>query len=177
MNKTLLVLGLTLLGLLAVGFVLLASAGEVDLKRIPLEQPVAQESEAASAASPQPTTPATEISYKGIKARNPYLMKQAIFLVLNIPRFRHEIFSWNYGSELEPLFGQANTVMLQVRVQEAIRDALIQDDRITDVTGFSFARRGTEMAVSFVAETTEGNVESTVLFAPGTDTEYEVILK
>ena len=104
-------------------------------------------------------------------------MKQAIFLVLNIPRFRHEIFSWNYGSELEPLFGQANTVMLQVRVQEAIRDALIQDDRITDVTGFSFARRGTEMAVSFVAETTEGNVESNVLFAPGTDTEYEVILK
>ena len=78
--KTLLVLGLTLLGLLAVGFVLLASAGEVDAKRIPLEQPVAQESEAASAASPQPTTPATEISYKGIKARNPYLTKQAIFL-------------------------------------------------------------------------------------------------
>ena len=104
-------------------------------------------------------------------------MKQAIFLILSIPRFRHEIFSWNYGSELEPLFGQANTVQLQVRVQEAIREALMQDDRITDVTGFSFARKGTEMAVSFVAETTEGNVESTVLFAPGTDTEYEVILK
>ncbi len=102
-------------------------------------------------------------------------MKQAIFLILSIPRFRHEIFSWNYGSELEPLFGQVNSVLLQVRVQEAIRDALMQDDRITDVTGFSFARRGTEMAVSFVAETTEGNVESVVLFAPGTDTECEVI--
>ncbi len=80
--KTLLVLGLTLLGLLAVGFVLLASAGEVDSKRIPAEQPVAQDAEAASAASPQPTsTSAADIlSYKGIKARNPYLMKQAIFL-------------------------------------------------------------------------------------------------
>ena len=45
------------------------------------------------------------------------------------------------------------------------------------VPGSCFARRGTELAVSFVAETTVGSVESTVLFAPGMDTEYEVILK
>ena len=35
----------------------------------------------------------------------------------------------------------------------------------------------TEMAVSFVAETTEGDIESTVLFSPGMDTECEVIFK
>ena len=80
--KTLLVLGLTLLGLLAVGFILLASAGEVDSKRLSFDQLSAQEAGDASAAGSQLTsTSASEIlSYKGINARNPYLVKQAIFL-------------------------------------------------------------------------------------------------
>ena len=93
-------------------------------------------------------------------------MKQAVLLCLSTPRFKHEIFSWNYGAELEPLLGTSNSVLTQVKIQEAIRDALIQDDRITDVNAFSFARQGETMTVSFQVNTTEGTVESTVQFSP-----------
>ena len=89
-------------------------------------------------------------------------MKQAVFLALSVPRFQHAIFSWNYGHELEPLLGQANSALLQVRAQEAVREALLQDDRITDVSEFEFSRAGETMTLRFTVETTVGNVESAV---------------
>ena len=34
-------------------------------------------------------------------------MKQAVFLILNIERYKHVIYSWDYGIELADLFGRA----------------------------------------------------------------------
>lgn len=50
------------------------------------------------------------------------------------------IYSWNYGVELEKLFGEGITPYLQARIRNAIEDALLADDRITQVDGFSFER-------------------------------------
>ncbi len=33
-------------------------------------------------------------------------MEQAIYLILNIERYKHEIYDWNYGIELADLFGK-----------------------------------------------------------------------
>ena len=57
-------------------------------------------------------------------------MKQAIFLALQIERFRFAIYSWNYGIELDALLGQSMTPYLQAKVAKAIEDALLADDRI-----------------------------------------------
>ena len=71
-------------------------------------------------------------------------MKQAVFLALQTERFRYAIYSWNYGVELEKLFGEGITPYLQARIRNAIEDALLADDRITQVDGFSFERTGRE---------------------------------
>ena len=88
-------------------------------------------------------------------------MKQAVFLILSIERYRYEMFSWNYGVELAEKMGQPNTPLLQVQLKKAITEALMQDDRILAVDGFSFARTNKhQLVVSFRVETTQGEVTS-----------------
>ena len=87
MNKTLLVLGLTLLGLLAVGFILLASAGEVNSKHTSFEQPSAQQSAELAGGTQESAASSLNLSYKGINERNPYLVKQAIFFAVALIPF------------------------------------------------------------------------------------------
>ena len=56
-------------------------------------------------------------------------VKQAIYLILSTERFVHEIYSWNYGSELSDLIGEPLPLVYS-KIQDNIADALIQDDRI-----------------------------------------------
>ncbi len=85
-------------------------------------------------------------------------MRQAVFLALQTERFRYAIYSWNYGVELEKLFGEGITPYLQARVRSAIEGALLADDRITQVDGFSFARTGRErLTVTFTVHSTQGD--------------------
>ena len=85
-------------------------------------------------------------------------MKQAIYLILNCERYRYEMFSWNYGSEIDALIGQQNDATLQLRLKNVISEALLADDRILSVTDFSFRRDGFSLLVTFTAQTTQGDV-------------------
>ncbi len=87
-------------------------------------------------------------------------MKQAIYLILNCERYRYEMFSWNYGSEIDALIGQQNDATLQLRLKSVISEALLADDRILSVTNFSFQRNESSLLVTFTAQTTQGEVES-----------------
>ena len=87
-------------------------------------------------------------------------MKQAIFLALQIERFRFAIYSWNYGIELDALLGQSMTPYLQAKVAKAIEDALMADDRVLSVEQFSFTKGKRNLLVKFTVTTTEGDVES-----------------
>ena len=87
-------------------------------------------------------------------------MKQAIYLILNTERYRYEMYSWDYGIELEELIGDQNSDTLQVNVRNAITDALIQDDRITEVSDFEFKREHERLSVTFSVTTTEGDIQS-----------------
>ena len=51
-------------------------------------------------------------------------MQQAVFLALQTERFRYAIYSWNYGVELERLFGEGMTPYLQAQIRRAIEEAL-----------------------------------------------------
>ena len=95
-------------------------------------------------------------------------MKQAVFLALQTERFCYAIYSWNYGVELERLFGEGITPYLQARIRSAIEDALLADDRITQVDGFSFERTGRErLTVTFTVHTTQGDIQSDYEFTGG----------
>lgn len=86
-------------------------------------------------------------------------MKQAVYKVLNTERYKHVIYSWNYGVELQDLFGKPMPYVLP-EIPRRIREALMQDDRITDVTDFdlSYTKDGSVLA-KFTVHTLYGDIE------------------
>lgn len=86
-------------------------------------------------------------------------MRQAIFKILQTERYDHpEIYSDNYGVELRELIGQPIPYVLP-EAERRISEALLWDERITNVYGFEFDVNGKVVAVSFTATTIFGDIE------------------
>lgn len=89
-------------------------------------------------------------------------MVQAIALILQTERFYHLIYSWRYGAELRRLRGRSREV-LESELRRVIREALLADSRITDVTGFEVSYPSRRSAhAKFTAVTIFGEVDSEV---------------
>lgn len=86
-------------------------------------------------------------------------MKQAICLILSTERFIWPIYSWNYGMEMVELIGK-NRYYVEAELERRITDALMQDDRVISVSGFSFAVQRRTITASFTVETTVGTVRT-----------------
>lgn len=86
-------------------------------------------------------------------------MKQAIFKILNTERYQYLVYSWNYGSEFQDLFGMPVTYVCP-ELERRITEALTWDKRIKEVTDFSFDTTSLRGAVkaSFTVHTIYGNV-------------------
>lgn len=90
----------------------------------------------------------------GLKA-----MEQACYKILNTERYIYPIYSWNYGIELKDLFGKPKSYC-KVELINRIREALLQDERITEVESFSFKDlKRNILSVSFIVKTIFGNLE------------------
>lgn len=85
-----------------------------------------------------------------------FAVQQAVYLALNVERYDYLIYSWNYGVELADLFGQPTNYVCAV-LPGRIREALLQDDRITDVDSFSFLRKRGVITTSFTVHTKYGD--------------------
>ena len=68
-------------------------------------------------------------------------IRQAIMKILNTERYEHEIYSWDYGIELQDLFGQPMNAAMS-ELEHRITDALTADDRIEEVKNFTGQRVG-----------------------------------
>lgn len=86
-------------------------------------------------------------------------MKQAISLILSTERFVWPIYSWNYGTEAVELIGQ-NQYYVEAELERRVTDALMQDDRVISVSGFSFAAQRRKMTARFIVETIVGTVSA-----------------
>ena len=85
-------------------------------------------------------------------------MKQAIYKILQTERFEYLIYSWNYGIELNAVVGKSFQVFAS-EIKRVIREALLADSRITDVTDFEVAQINKRTAsVKFTAETIFGEI-------------------
>lgn len=86
-------------------------------------------------------------------------VKQAIYKIINTERYKYLIYSWNYGIELEDLFGKPIPYVLP-EIPRRIKEALTQDDRIKDVLGFdlSYDKKGSVLA-KFTVVTIYGSVD------------------
>ncbi len=88
-------------------------------------------------------------------------VKQAVYKALLTERYAWVIYSWNYGSELNGLFGKQMTTVYP-EVKRRIEEALLQDDRIKNVKDFSFEKTRNTLHVTFTVESTVGIFESEV---------------
>lgn len=83
-------------------------------------------------------------------------VKQAAFVILETERFKYLIYSFNFGSELQGAIGKS-PLFVQSEVRRLIKEALIQDDRITDVRDLTIETQGDSMLVEFTVVTVFGN--------------------
>lgn len=87
-------------------------------------------------------------------------MEQAIFKILSTERYEHEIYDWDYGLEISDLYGKP-TPFVYSELKRRIKEALIQDDRITDVTDFVFESIDkTTILATFTVHTIFGDIEA-----------------
>jgi len=87
-------------------------------------------------------------------------IKQFIYKILSTERYQYLIYSWNYGAELDKLFGQPIPYVYS-EIKRLITEALTQDDRILSVDAFSFSHKRNKVFVSFTAHTIFGDIEVT----------------
>lgn len=86
-------------------------------------------------------------------------VRQAIYKVLGTERYAYPIYSWDYGMELSDLYGE-DTRYVCAELEDRIKEALTQDERITDVIDFTFNTEEKGIVkVVFTVETTEGDIE------------------
>ena len=86
-------------------------------------------------------------------------MKQTIYCILNTERFENLIYSWNYGIELKHLIGE-NTTFVIPELERVIQEALLQDDRISEVNNFEFNVEKNSIIVKFTVTTTVGEIQA-----------------
>lgn len=84
-------------------------------------------------------------------------MQQAIDRMLSTERWRHLIYSGDYGMKLEALFGKSRPYVA-ADMKRRITEALLEDDRITAVEDFQISFSGDTAMVSCTAVTMFGAV-------------------
>lgn len=86
-------------------------------------------------------------------------LKQAVYKILSTERYENVIYSRNYGVELKDLFGQPVKTVIAL-IESRIKEALLQDDRITDVDSFVFdTSQKHKVSVTFTVHSELGDFE------------------
>lgn len=92
-------------------------------------------------------------------------IEQAILKLINTERYEYEIYSWDYGIELQDLIGQQIPYVMS-EIKKRIIDAVTADDRIESVEDFEISQVSRHVLFcTFTAVTAhdeEINIESEV---------------
>lgn len=88
-------------------------------------------------------------------------VKQAVILILSTDRFQYFIYTTDYGMERIPFVG-ASQAVVRSELRRCVTEALLQDDRISDVREFQISFSGDEVLATFIVVTEFGNFEQEV---------------
>lgn len=88
-------------------------------------------------------------------------VEQSVRLILETERFRFLIFSSNYGFESSGVVGSSQA-LAEAELKRRIKEALKQDDRITDVTDLNVTFNGDSATVTFTVISTLGSIQQEV---------------
>lgn len=84
-------------------------------------------------------------------------IKQAVLKILNTERYEYEIYSWDYGIEIQDLIGE-DIIYVMSELKERITDALTADDRIDSVEDFKVEHiEKRTLRVTFTVVTAQGD--------------------
>lgn len=82
---------------------------------------------------------------------------QSIYLILQTERYESVIYDWYYGVEIDGLIGK-NRDYVTSELKRVTKEALLEDDRITDVSNFSITYDNNTALVEFLVETIIGDM-------------------
>lgn len=86
-------------------------------------------------------------------------MRQVVFKILNTERYRYIIYSWDYGIELEDLYGESVAYVCS-ELKRRINEALEVDDRIIGTENFEFEIGKGVVTAKFTVNTVFGDVDA-----------------
>lgn len=90
-------------------------------------------------------------------------VRQAVEIILNVERYRWQIYSNNFGVEFDELVGESEDY-IRSEFPRMVADALRQDNRVTDVDSFVFTRTGSDsMTISFAVHCVYGDIPEEVV--------------
>lgn len=82
-----------------------------------------------------------------------------IWLVLQTPRYRYYIYTWDYGNEFDDLIGQGySEEYIAAEARRMTEDCLLINENIQEITDFSVNMRNEEITISFTANTIYGTI-------------------
>ena len=88
-------------------------------------------------------------------------VRQAVEIILNVERFRWQIYSPNSGMQWDGLIGQ-DPGYVASEVQRRMLDALSVDDRVRGISNFEYTLSGSTMTCSLTVNTVYGDTQTTV---------------
>lgn len=88
-------------------------------------------------------------------------VRQAVEIILNVERFRWQIYRPYSGMQWNGLIGQ-DPGYVAAELQRRIQDALRMDDRVQGISDFSYTVSGDVLTASLTVNTVYGEVESGV---------------
>lgn len=88
-------------------------------------------------------------------------MRQAVEIMLTTPRYDYQIYTANFGVELDDLIGQ-EPEYIESTLPTRIREALSIDDRILREENYTFEFNGDSMLVTFDVITVYGSFNAGV---------------
>lgn len=88
-------------------------------------------------------------------------VRQAVEVILNVERFRWQIYRTYSGVQWEGLIGQ-DPGYVASELQRRITQALTMDDRVRGISNFSYSTNGNTLTASFTVNTVYGATQTTV---------------
>lgn len=88
-------------------------------------------------------------------------VRQAVEIILNVERYKWQIYSPYSGMEWRGLIGE-DAGYVASEIQRRVRDALMMDDRVLGISNYSYTIDGDIIRASLIVNTVYGDVAQTL---------------
>lgn len=88
-------------------------------------------------------------------------VRQAVEIILNVERFRWQIYRPYSGMQWDGLIGQ-DPGYVALELQRRITEALTMDDRVRGISNFTYTVTGDQLSASLTVNTVFGEYETSV---------------